>query len=87
MNVRPWVLSAAFVRIQIFWDTAMAVLTSEDVGTKFLQIIWNHSPKDTMLRCKVCSKSRCALRLWYIDLVVSIEVVVEVCCCFAVFSR
>jgi hypothetical protein len=34
----------------------------------------------------VCSESRCALRLGYVDLVVSIEVAVEVCCCFTVFS-
>jgi hypothetical protein len=30
----------------------------------------------------VCSESRCALRLRYVELVVSIEVAVEVCCCF-----
>jgi hypothetical protein len=35
----------------------------------------------------VCSESRCALRLRYVDLVVSIEVAVEVCCCFTVLSR
>jgi hypothetical protein len=35
----------------------------------------------------VRSESRCALRLRYVDLVVSIEVAVEVCCCFTVFSR
>jgi hypothetical protein len=32
------------------------------------------------------SESRCALRLRYVDLVISIEVAVEVCCCFTVFS-
>jgi hypothetical protein len=32
------------------------------------------------------SESRCALRLQYVDLVVSIEVAIEVCCCFTVFS-
>jgi hypothetical protein len=32
------------------------------------------------------SESRCALRLRYVDLVVSIEVGVEMCCCFTVFS-
>jgi hypothetical protein len=32
------------------------------------------------------SESRCALRLRYVDLVASIEVAVEVCCCFIVFS-
>jgi hypothetical protein len=34
----------------------------------------------------VRSESRCALRLRYVDLVVSIEVAVEACCCFTVFS-
>jgi hypothetical protein len=29
----------------------------------------------------VRSESHCALRLWYVDLVVSVEVAVEVCCC------
>jgi hypothetical protein len=40
------------------------------------------------LLCKytVRSESRCALRLRYVDLFVNIEVAVEVCCCFAVFS-
>jgi hypothetical protein len=33
-----------------------------------------------------CLESRCALRLWYVDLVVSVEVPIEVCCCFTVFS-
>jgi hypothetical protein len=32
------------------------------------------------------SESRCALRLRYVDLAVSMEVAVEVCCCFTVFS-
>jgi hypothetical protein len=36
--------------------------------------------------CTVRSESRCILRLRYVDLVASIEVVVEVCCCFTVFS-
>jgi hypothetical protein len=34
----------------------------------------------------VRSKSRCALKLRYVDLVVSTEVAVEVCCCLTVFS-
>jgi hypothetical protein len=33
----------------------------------------------------VRSESRCALGLRYVDLVVSIEVAVAVCCCFIVF--
>jgi hypothetical protein len=36
--------------------------------------------------CTVRSESRCALRLRYVDLVASIEVAAEVCCCFTVFS-
>jgi hypothetical protein len=35
----------------------------------------------------VRSESRCALRLQYVHLVVSIEVAVEVCCCLTVFSH
>jgi hypothetical protein len=37
----------------------------------------------------VRSESRCALRLWYEDLVVSIEVVFEVCCVsmYSVFKQ
>jgi hypothetical protein len=34
----------------------------------------------------VCSESRCALRLQYVDLIVSIEVAVEMCCFFNEFS-
>jgi hypothetical protein len=34
----------------------------------------------------VRSESRCALRLRYVDFVVSIEVAVEVCYCVTVFS-
>jgi hypothetical protein len=30
----------------------------------------------------VCSESRCALRLGYVDLVFSVEGAVEACCCF-----
>jgi hypothetical protein len=37
-------------------------------------------------RYTVRSESRCALRLRYVDLVVSTEVAVEMCCCFTVFS-
>jgi hypothetical protein len=34
----------------------------------------------------VRSESRCAFRLRYVDFVVSIEVAIEVCCCFIAFS-
>jgi hypothetical protein len=40
---------------------------------------------DLTLGNTVRSESRCALRLQYVDLFVSIEVAVEVCCCFTVF--
>jgi hypothetical protein len=36
--------------------------------------------------CTVHSESHCARRLQYVDLVVSIEVAIEMCCCFTVFS-
>jgi hypothetical protein len=36
--------------------------------------------------CTVRSEIRCALRLRYVDLVASIEVAVEVYCCFSAFS-
>jgi hypothetical protein len=42
--------------------------------------------KLTELNTVVRSESRCALRLQYVDLIVSIEVAIEVCCCFTVFS-
>jgi hypothetical protein len=35
----------------------------------------------------VRSESRCALRLRYVGLVISIEVAVEVSCCFTLFSK
>ena len=38
------------------------------------------------LSCTVRSESHCALRLRYIDLVVSIEVAVEVRCCCAMHA-
>jgi hypothetical protein len=40
----------------------------------------------TQTQTTVRSESRCALRLRYVDLVVSIEVAAKVCCCFTVFS-
>jgi hypothetical protein len=45
-----------------------------------------HTHTHTLKNCTLLSESRCALRLRYVDLVVSIEVTVEVCCCFTVFS-
>jgi hypothetical protein len=40
----------------------------------------------TTIITTVRSKGRCALRLRYVDFVVSIEVAIEVYCCFNVFS-
>jgi hypothetical protein len=51
-----------------------------EVRTDFLK--WNSGFKVA----KVCSESHCALRLRYVDFVVSIEVAVEVCCYFTVFG-
>ena len=39
----------------------------------------------TVASYTVRSESHCALRLRYVDLVVSIEVAVEVCCCCVTF--
>jgi hypothetical protein len=50
-----------------------------------LQLVCMNAPECYDIRT-VRSESRCALRLRYVDLVVSIEVAVEVCCCFTVFS-
>jgi hypothetical protein len=52
---------------------------------KFLLAVFNFQ-FIVMLRSTVRSESRCALKLRYVDLVVSIEVAVEVCCCLTVFS-
>jgi hypothetical protein len=63
----------------------------DDVGLSISAIV-----KPQFLVDEVCnlyyhhtvhSESRCALRLWYVDLVVSIEVAVEVCCCFTVLKQ
>jgi hypothetical protein len=54
----------------------MAVFLQSNVGVTFF--------KD---ESTVRSVSRCAVRLRYVDLVVSIEFAVEVCCCFTAFSR
>jgi hypothetical protein len=43
-------------------------------------------PELAVFHTTMRSESRCALRLQCVDLVVSIEVAVEVCCCFTVFS-
>jgi hypothetical protein len=47
-----------------------------------------HFSMNKLILCiyTVRSESRCALRLRYLDLIVSIEVAVEVCCRFSVFS-
>jgi hypothetical protein len=44
------------------------------------------SPPNCTSKSTVHSESCCALRLRYVDMVVSIEVAVKVCCCFAVLS-
>jgi hypothetical protein len=60
---------------------------------KHLAVISNHNPFSSVLvylltrgNNTVRSESPCALRLRYVDLVVSIEVAVEMCCCVTVFS-
>jgi hypothetical protein len=57
---------------------------------RILSCSWQHFWLDiftvSMWHYTVRLESHCALRLRYVDLVVSIEVAVEVCCCFTVFS-
>jgi hypothetical protein len=50
--------------------------------------VWSykHYQRADGLPYTVRSESRCALRLQYVGLVVSIEVAVAVCCCYTVFS-
>jgi hypothetical protein len=52
----------------------------------FLQIIIIIIHTPFKIHNTVRSESRCAFRLRYVDLVVSIEVSVEVCYCVTVFS-
>jgi hypothetical protein len=54
--------------------------------TRHIILDGGSSKKHKERECTVRSESRCALRLRYVDLVVSIEVAVEVCCCLSVFS-
>jgi hypothetical protein len=49
------------------------------------RLVIRHPP--AVRHCTVRSESHCALRLRYVELIVSIEVAVEVCCCFTVFSK
>jgi hypothetical protein len=51
---------------------------------KYVSIVFVRN--QTLPHYTVLSESCCTLRLLYVDLVVSIEVAVEVCCCFTVFS-
>jgi hypothetical protein len=51
-------------------------------GWKMCQDVCNCENAGSIVR----SESRCTLRLRYVNLVVSIEVAVEVCCCFTAFS-
>jgi hypothetical protein len=55
---------------------------------KYVSIMFvrNQTSPLPLIHNTVRSESRCALRLWYVDLVISVEVSVEVCCCFTVLS-
>ena len=37
VKLRTWVFSVSFMKIRIFWDMTVDVLTSEDIGSKFVQ--------------------------------------------------
>jgi hypothetical protein len=53
---------------------------------KILEQVYHCNDNQPSEDATVRSESRCALRLRYVDLVVSIGVAVEVCCCFTVCS-
>jgi hypothetical protein len=64
-----------------------ALLCAENVWVEKLKRLRLFAVSIHLLRpCTVRPESRCILRLRYVDLFVSIEVAVEVCCCFTVFS-
>jgi hypothetical protein len=58
------------------------------IGERLLLIaaLLNSTTFTVLFGNTVRSGSCCALRLWYVHLVVSIEVAVAVCCCFTVFT-
>jgi hypothetical protein len=56
-----------------------------DCLSVYVCILMRHAVQHPSYVCTVRSESSCAHRLRYVDFVVSIEVVVEVCCCFTVF--
>jgi hypothetical protein len=60
----------------------------EEIADSKLRLGSTHSslkPQFSGFVSTVLSESRCALMLRYVDLVVSIEVAVKVCCCSTVF--
>jgi hypothetical protein len=59
---------------------------AEDICTREKNTTQHCIPEDCnvdviIIYNTVHSENRCALRLWYVDLVVSIEVAIEVCRC------
>jgi hypothetical protein len=48
MKVRFVVFSVLFLRIQVFWDKMLDILTLADEETTPLQNIRNHSPSDSV---------------------------------------
>jgi hypothetical protein len=74
------------------WNVCILCIDSCSTPQEFMHAIHviNHHEfifcQTGYLSRTVCLESRCALRLWYIDLVVSIKVAVAVCYCFTVFS-
>jgi hypothetical protein len=67
-------------------DTGEVVLVTMNYRLGVLGNNMNKTRGFGLKNSTVRSESRCALRLRHVDLVVSIEVAVEVCCCFTVFS-
>jgi hypothetical protein len=69
-----------------YWAQRHGQCRLRDVDFREAQVSTLISLVGLCVQNTVCSESRCALRLWYVDLVVSIEVAIEVCCCFTVFG-
>jgi hypothetical protein len=80
--------------VRVSWRFEKSLSFENFIGTK-IAVSWGRDAQIpgaksskfcTVAPNTVHSESRGALRLRYVDLVVSIEVAVEVCCCFTVFS-
>jgi hypothetical protein len=65
----------------LYSNTTTIVLDWTILAAVDVSLLHSYCTRNTL-----CSASRCALRLRYIDLAVGIKVAVEVCCCLTIFS-